>query len=377
MARDSVPARLKRDSCVAAAPPLGALAFDKEVAMLPLHSRSWRRASRWLLAAGSAITLSAFAADEPAADSSTTGIDAEKFFSAIVKVRAHALPDARSAATLGSDREGTGTVIDKDGLILTIGYLIIEAAEVNIVDDRGRSLPGTVVGYDHVSGLALVRSIVPLEASPLPLGDSARLAESDPVLIVNHGGREDATLAQVVSRRSFTGNWEYLLDNAIFTSPPALNWSGAALVGKDGSLLGVGSLILRDATEADPHVPGNMFVPVDVLKPILTDLLKTGQRAGPALAWLGVSADEVQGRLLVTRVSPEGPADRAGVHSGDIILGVGSDAVHSQAELYRKIWGRGAAGSEIPLHILRGDAEREVLVRTIDRGKYFRQKSGY
>jgi len=342
--------------------------------MLPLHSRSWRRASRWLLAAGSAIALPAFAADEPAPDSSTTGIDAEKFFSAIVKVRAHALPDARSAATLGSEREGTGTVIDKDGLILTIGYLIIEAAEVNIVDDRGRSLPGRVVGYDHVSGLALVRSIVPLEASPLPLGDSARLAESDPVLIVNHGGREDATLAQVVSRRSFTGNWEYLLDNAIFTSPPALNWSGAALVGKDGSLLGVGSLILRDATEADPHVPGNMFVPVDVLKPILTDLLRTGQRAGPAQPWLGVSADEVQGRLLVTRVSPEGPADRAGVHSGDIILGVGSDAVHSQAELYRKIWGRGAAGSEIPLHILRGDAEREVLVRSIDRGKYFRQK---
>ena len=345
--------------------------------MLPLHSRSWRRASRWLLAAGSAITLSAFAADEPAADSSTRGVDAEKFFSAIVKVRARVLPDARSAATLGSEREGTGTVIDKDGLILTIGYLIIEADEVNVVDDHGRSLPARVVGYDHVSGLALVRSIVPLQASPLPLGDSAKLVESEPVLIVNHGGRDDATLAYVVSRRSFTGNWEYLLDNAIFTSPPALNWSGAALVGKDGALLGVGSLILRDATDADPHLPGNMFVPVDLLKPILPDMIKTGHRAGPAQPWLGVAADEVQGRLLVTRVSPEGPADRAGVHTGDIILAVGSDAVHSQAEFYRKIWGRGAAGSEIPLRILQGEAVREVKVRSIDRVDYFRRKTSY
>jgi S1-C subfamily serine protease len=149
------------------------------------------------------------------------------------------------------------------------------------------------------------------------------------------------------------------------------------LVGKDGSLLGVGSLILRDVTEADPHVPGNMFVPVDVLKPILTDLLTSGHRAGPAQPWLGVSADEVQGHLLVTRVSPEGPADRAGVQTGDLIVGVGSDAVHSQAEFYRRIWGHGAAGSEIPLRILRGDTVREVKVRSIDRVKYFRQKASY
>src|SRR5207244_1773650 len=162
----------------------------------------------------------------------------------IVKVQARALPDARSATTLGAEREGTGVVIDKDGLILTIGYLVIEADEVRISDDRGRTLPAVVVGYDHASGLALVRSVAPL----------------------------------------------------------------------DGALLGVGSLILRDATAADPHLPGNMFVPVELLTPILPDLVKSGRRAGPARPWLGVAADEIQGRLLVTRVSPEGPADRAGVH---------------------------------------------------------------
>ena len=329
-----------------------------------------------VLALGLAPTLVAFAADK-ADGEMRAGVDPDKFFGAILKVETRALPNARSATTLGSEREGTGVVIGADGLVLTIGYLVIEAEQVTLVDGRGRKLPASVVGYDHASGLALVRSIIPLEASPLPLGDSTRLTERDPVLIVNHGGRDDATLAYVVSRRPFTGNWEYLLDNAIFTSPPTLNWSGAALIGKDGSLLGIGSLILRDATETEPHLPGNMFVPVDLLKPIMGDLVKTGHRAGPARPWLGVSADEVQGRLLVTRVSPDGPAERAGVRRGDIILAVGSDAVHSQAEFYRKLWGRGDAGSEIPLRILQGNDVQEVKIRSIDRLDYFQQKPTY
>ena len=234
-----------------------------------------------------------FAPVAGAADRAITGtapgIDADKFFSALVKVRTHALPDARSAATLGTDREGTGIVIDDKGLILTIGYLIVEADQVDIVDDQGHTLPARVVGYDHSSGLGLVQPLVPLKASPLALGDSGKLAETDPVLIVNHGGREQATLAYVVSRRPFIGSWEYLIDQAIYTSPPTLNWSGAALIGKDGKLLGVGSLILRDATEADPHLPGNMFVPIDLLKPILSEMVqdRTPFRSRSAVARRG------------------------------------------------------------------------------------------
>jgi len=197
------------------------------------------------------------------------------------------------------------------------------------------------------------------------------------VLIVNHGGRSEAARAYVVSRRPFSGSWEYMLDSAIFTSPPTRNWSGAALIGTDGALLGVGSLIVRDATDDDPHLPGNMFVPIDALKPILPDLIKTGRRAGPARPWLGVAADEMQGRLVVVRVSPESPADRAGVHTGDIILGVGGEGVHSQAEFYRKVWGRGPAGSEIPLRVLQGIDVHEIKIRSIDRLDYFRQKPMY
>src|SRR6185295_19852099 len=152
------------------------------------------------------------------------------------------------------------------------------------------------------TGLGLVRAIVPISAPLLPLGDSSKLADRDPVMVVNHGGPDDVTLALVVSTRPFTGNWEYLLERAIFTSPPTMNWSGAALVSRDLKLVGIGSLIVREASSSgDSTLPGNMFVPIDALKPILPDLVRTGRRSGPARPWLGVAADEVQGRLMVSR----------------------------------------------------------------------------
>ncbi len=333
-----------------------------------------------VLALLSPITALAATTEPPAAKAGAEKADdpdTERFFQSIVKVQVRAVPNARSSASLGEEREGTGIVIGEDGLVLTIGYLIIEADQVNLVDQQGRMLPARVVGYDHVTGLGLVRAVVPLDAAPLPFGDSGKLRDRDPVMIVNHAGAGDVTLAFVVSKRPFTGNWEYLLEQAIFTSPPTLNWSGAALVSKDLKLIGVGSLIVREAATGDTSLPGNMFVPIDALKPILADLVKTGRRAGVARPWLGVAADEVQGRLVVSRVSPEGPGDRAGIKVGDIILGVGGDGVRTQAEFYRKVWGRGDAGADIPLRVLQGVDVKELAVHSIDRIEYFRPKTTY
>ena len=304
-------------------------------------------------------------------------IDSDKLFAAIVRVETRAVPGARSAGTLGAEREGTGVVIGSDGLILTIGYLLVEAAEVSVTDNRGRTLPANVVGYDHPTGLGLVRTLVPLRIAPIPLGDPEALAERDPVMIASQSGADDVSFVWVVSRRAFSGNWEYLLEHAIFTSPPTSNWSGAALIDKDGRLVGIGSLIVREATEGETRLPGNVFVPIDLLKPILADLVKNGRRAGPARPWLGVAADEMQGRLIVTRVSPEGPADRAGMKPGDIILGVGSDGVRTQADFYRKVWNRGNAGDEIPLRVLQDTDVRDIRVRSIDRLQYFKPRSTY
>ena len=310
--------------------------------------------------------------DKPA----VTEADAEKLFAAIVKVNVRATPGARSSATLGPEREGTGIVVGDKGLILTIGYLIVEAEDVTVVDSKGRTLAARVVGYDHATGFGLVRTLAPLDVKPVVFGDSTRVAEREPVMIASIG-EDGISFAFVVSKRPFSGSWEYALDQAIFTSPPILNWSGAALLDKDGKLLGVGSLIVRDATLDEPKVPGNMFVPIDLLKPIMADMVKVGHRAGPARPWLGVATDEVQGRLVVSRVSPEGPADLAGVKVGDIILGVGGEGVRSQPEFYRKVWARGGAGAAIPLKLLQGVDVNEVPVVSIDRVEYFRSPTTY
>jgi len=309
-----------------------------------------------------------------AARDSDQSIDAERLFGAIVKISTRAVPEARSNATLGAEREGTGVVIGKDGLVLTIGYLIVEADDVKITDARGRTLPAQVVGYDHNSGFGLVRTVLPIDAQPVELGDSTRTSEKEPVLIASAGG-DGASFAYVVSKRPFTGNWEYQLESAIYTSPPTLNWSGAALIDRDGKLIGIGSLIVREATEGDAKLPGNVFVPIDLLKPILADLVREGHRAGPARPWLGVSADEIQGRVLITRVSPDGPADLAGLQAGDIILAVGEDDVKSQSEFYQKLWQRRRAGDDVTLKVLQGTSIRDVKVHSIDRLEYFRPRT--
>lgn len=301
---------------------------------------------------------------------------ADESITAIVGLKAKVRPDARTAAILGTERSGSGVLV-RDGYVLTIGYLVIEADTIEITGASGRTVPGTLAAYDHASGFGLVKLAAPLDGKPVPLGNAAALAERDPALVISSGGDDAAHLVYVVSRRPFTGSWEYLLDSAIFTYPPVDNWSGAALIGTRGELLGIGSLIVVDAVEPGTRSPGNMFVPIDLLKPILDDLIAQGRARGPVRPWMGLNTEEVRGRLFVARVSPDGPAQRAGVKRGDVVLGVGGVAVESQADFYRKVWARGAAGTEITLKVLQGTDVKELTVRSIDRLQWFRKKPVY
>ena len=334
-----------------------------------------------LLALFGGSALSSAAPDESGSEATSESSqrrDAERLFGSVVKVQTRAAANARSASSLGAEREGTGVVIDNDGLVLTIGYLLVEVDQVTLTDSKGKTFPAKIVGYDHPTGFGLVRSLTPLHIAPVAIGDAGAVKERTPVMVVSYGGRDEATLAFVVSRRTFSGNWEYAIDQAIFTSPPSLKWSGAALVDSDGKLLGIGSLILREAVStSDGAIPGNMFVPIDLLKPILDDLVKVGHRAGPPRPWLGVNADELQGRLVVARVSPGGPAEKAGIAAGDIILAVDGTGVHSQTEFYEKVWRYGAAGAEIPLRVLHDIEVLDVKVHSIDRMDYFSARTTY
>jgi S1-C subfamily serine protease len=294
-------------------------------------------------------------------------------FAAVVRVRMQALPDARSNATLGRNREGTGIVIEP-GWVLTIGYLVIEPDAIEVTAANNRTLPALLAGYDHATGFGLLRVQGDLGTAALPLGDSSALKAREPVIIAPFNAQETAGLAMVASLRPFTGSWEYLLETAIFTTPPSMAWAGAALLNRDLRLVGVGSLLVRDSAEPGVPQPGNMFVPIDLLKPILAQLKDQGRVAGPQRPWLGLGTEEVKGQLLVTRVSPESPADLAGIREGDVVERVGTEPVRTQAELYRKLWALGPAGVEIRLGIRQGIDAREVRVKSIDRFEYFKAK---
>jgi len=296
----------------------------------------------------------------------------EDIVAAVVQVRTQIEPDGRTVATLGRAREGSGVVIGEDGLVLTIGYLMVEARSAEIVTSEGRTVPAMIVGYDHESGFGLLRALLPLRAAPLSLGRAAELKERDPVLVASAGGLAPVAPARVVGKREFAGNWEYLLDEAIFTAPPHPAWSGAALIGRDGKLVGIGSLIVADAGSGGP---GNMFVPIDRLAPILGDLIAQGRPSGPARPWLGVTANEADGKILVARVVPGGPAERAGVEAGETIVAVGGERPRSLAEFYRMVGARGSAGVAVPLELARDGAVRKVEITSIDRLDHLRLKS--
>ncbi|MBP2294733.1 S1C family serine protease [Azospirillum rugosum] len=294
-------------------------------------------------------------------------LNAEALARAVVRINATILPDAQSAQTLGTEREGTGVVIDGSGLILTIGYTVVEAAQIQVTAGDGRGYPAELVAYDQSTGFGLVRAGLDFAASPMRIGDSESLKEGDAALILSRHGPQPAQPVLVVGKREFAGYWEYLLDEAIFTSPPIAGFNGAALVDRKGQLVGVGSLIVRDAMPGHAAVAGNMFVPVSALKPILSDLLAYGRRQDPPRPWLGVTLREEQGRLLVERVTPQSPAESAGVKAGDQIVGVGGQRFSSLADFYRKLWGLGPAGVAVPLEVMRGPKLEPVTVRSVDR----------
>ena len=289
---------------------------------------------------------------------------------AVVRIRMRALRDATSMELLGPDREGTGVVIDSSGLILTIGYIVVEASRIEVFTSGGKSVPANLIAFDQPTGLALLRASVPIGVRPVELGDSSPLEATEAVLVASAVA---ADVAYVASRRTFTGYWEYILEDAIFTAPPRGDFAGAALIGRDGRLLGIGSLFVADAVQPRANFPGNMFIPINSLRPILGDLIANGRRSD-ARPWLGVHTQEVQGRIVVTRVTPESPAQKAGLRRGDIITALDGQELAGQADLYKRLWAYGKPGVKVPLRVLQGNRMLELGIDSMDRYDHFRSQ---
>ncbi|MFP6777430.1 MAG: S1C family serine protease [Alphaproteobacteria bacterium] len=293
--------------------------------------------------------------------------DLSATLASVFALRTEIPEDAFTAQVLGTERAGNGVLIRADGLVLTIGYLVAEAETVWLLSNDGAAIPAYVVAYDHHTGFGLVQALTKVSSSPIPLGNAQMAEAGDPVIIAGHGGMSHALSTSIAAKREFAGYWEYLLDEAIFIAPAHPNWGGAALLDRDGKLLGIGSLFVQQVDENDTQTEGNMIVPIDLLNPILDDLLNFGKSQHPQHPWLGAYAAESNGQLFIAGVAEGGPAENADIQVGDVILAVAGDSVTDLAAMLRKTWSLGSAGVEVPLTLLRNDEVSNVSVTSSDR----------
>ena len=299
---------------------------------------------------------------------------AEEILKSVVKIHAIIPKDARTADTLGTEREGHGVLIDSRGHILTIGYLVNEAETIELTGPDDKKVGATFVGYDHATGFGLLRAESPIGAIPMKIGESSKIKEGEPVLVAGFGGKDAVQVARVISRKEFAGYWEYLLDDAIFTAPAYANFGGAALIDKEGQLVGIGSLFTQIVLQGIGTLPSNMFVPIDLLKPILNDLITLGRSHEAPKPWLGINSEESHGRIFITRLTAGGPAEEAGLQVDDLILAVDGKPFRSLADFYRRVWAVGRAGVDVPLSVLRGAQVQEVKVHSGDRYQFLNLK---
>lgn len=316
-------------------------------------------------------------AAEPPSDIEAQSRALQRASAAVVGVRVLAVEDARSAATLGRTRQGSGVVIGSGDLVLTIGYLVLEAEQVQLITDDEREVPARLVGYDVATGFGLVQPLAPLRIEPAPYGSAAALARGEPLMIVSGGEDGAVSAAQLLSRRSFSGYWEYHLDGALFTAPARPDHSGAGLFNGRGELVGIGSLLLKDA--AGPGAPpqsGNLFVPIDLLLPILPELRSRGSSSLSRRAWMGVSCVETEGTIRVVRVNSDSPAEVAGLEPGDRILRIDGTAVHALEVLWKTLWAGGAPEREVTLDIVRAGQPQTLKLQSVDRMKTLKSAQG-
>ncbi len=291
---------------------------------------------------------------------------------AVVSITAHVPEDAMSAGLLGTERVGHGVRIRDDGLIATIGYVVHEAENLWI-GSAETVVPGFVIGYDFDSGLALVKPSLPLRGPAMRLGRADSLAVGDAVTVASSGGKEHSIEARVVAKQEFAGRWEYVLDQAVFTAPPHDSWSGAALIDRDGRLCGLGSLVIQGFETRAGTTTVNMFVPIELLAPIIDDICEHGRRSSPPRPWLGMLVHDDEHDLTVVGVYRNCPADQAGLRPGDVIVGIDDEPVIGLANMFRRVWSLGAAGVDVPLNVLRNAERVQLKVRSGDRAGFQRK----
>jgi S1-C subfamily serine protease len=307
-------------------------------------------------------------------DPADYAFDLQAVLGSVVAVKSRVPPDAFSARTLGTEREGSGVVIREDGLVLTIGYIVSESDSIWLTTASGRVVPGHALAFDFETGFGLVQALGRLDASPIPLGPETTPETGAQTVLAAAPTDDDggAVACSIVAKEPFAGYWEYLLDEALFTAPAHPSWGGAALIGPEGSLVGIGSLVLQHRDKRGRRLDLNMCVPVALLHPIMDDLLSFGRVNKPARPWLGLYAADQEEGIVVASVAARGPADRAGLRAGDRILGLDGTDAPDIAALWRSLWSRGSAGVSVTVEAERDGRRFSVPVASADRASFLK-----
>ncbi|WP_137176698.1 S1C family serine protease [Roseomonas sp. AR75] len=292
----------------------------------------------------------------------------------VVALKSRVPADAFSARTLGTEREGTGVVIRADGLVLTIGYLVSEAESIWITTASGRVVQGHALASDFETGFGLVQALGRLETPAMPLGPT-EVPEAGVQTVLAAAAAPDeagAVACSIVAREPFAGYWEYLLEEALFTAPAHPSWGGAALIGPEGKLLGIGSLVLQHRDKRGRRMDLNMCVPVALLHPILDDMLRYGRVNKPARPWLGVYAADQEEGVVIASLASKGPAERAGLRAGDRILAIDGHEASDLAGVWRSLWSCGQAGVRVTVSAERDGRRFELPITSSDRASFLK-----
>ncbi len=270
-----------------------------------------------------------------------------------------------TAGVLGCEREGHGIRVSENGLVLTIGYVISEASTIWLIDSSNNAIEGHVVGYDQASGFGLVQALGRLSGTVLGLGDSDEVVPGRQMVLAGAGGADSAVDVTIAEVREFAGYWEYLLDGAIFTEPAHPEWGGTALLGEDGRVYGVGSLILQSELESVPA--RNMVIPINKFTAVRDDLVALGRSRAAPRPWLGwYVQDSAQGPVVIGLVA-DGPSMAAGIKAGDRVVAINGRRISSLSNMYSEIWNSGDAGTTLDAAISRDGDIRIVSIESIDR----------
>ncbi len=272
-----------------------------------------------------------------------------------------------SSRTLGSERMGSGTLVDPQGYIITVNYVVMGARTITVTLMGEKQYAGELIAQDFESGLALIK----IPAQDLPYlrpapGDEVQTGQATFIVASTGNTGRRVSGGYVTSLEAYDAQWEFLLEKSIRTTAFNPGFGGGALVDFQGRLMGVVAFNLNEMAKF------SLAIPIEYYFQYEQELKQHGMvRSRPQRSWLGFYPQLFAGHLVVASVVQGGPAEQNGMKEGDIILRVEDQKIQSRTELYREIWKK-QPGEKISFRLLRDEESINLAVVSGNRSEFYK-----